>query len=91
MTKYIITECEDIVVENKKLKNTMKQLINREIKNIQDNTIDEDKELSKSIITELSDLKPYNKDGLRQFNNILDILSKWEGAYNPYELEYKEV
>lgn len=91
MTKYIITECEDIVVENKKLKNTVKQLINREIKNIQDNTIEEDKELAKNIITELSDLKPYNKDGLKQFNNILDILSKWEGAYNPYELEYKEV
>ena len=91
MTKYIITECGDIVVENRKLKNTMKQLINREIKNIQDNTIEEDKELSKSIITELSNLKPYNKDGLKQFNNILDILSKWEGAYNPYELEYKEV
>lgn len=91
MTKYIITECEDIVVENKKLKNTMKQLINREIKNIQDNTIDEDRELAKSIITELSNLKPYNKDGLKQFNNILDILSKWEGAYNPYELEYKEI
>lgn len=91
MTKYIITECGDIVVENRKLKNTMKQLINREIKNIQDNTIEEDKELSKSIITELSNLKPYNKDGLKQFNNILDILSKWEGAYNPYELEYKEI
>lgn len=91
MTKYIITECEDIVVENKKLKNTVKQLINREIKNIQDNTIDEDKELAKNVITELSKLKPYNKDGLKQFNNILGILSKWEGAYNPYELEYKEV
>lgn len=91
MTKYIITECEDIVIENKKLKNTIKQLINREIKNIQDNTIDEDKELAKNTIKKLSNLKPYNKDGLKQFNNILNILAKWEGAYNPYELEYREI
>ena len=91
MTKYIITECGDIVIENKKLKNTIKNLINREIKNIQDNTIDEDKELAENTIKKLSNLKPYNKDGLKQFNEILNILSVWESAYNPYELEYKEI
>lgn len=91
MTKYIITECEEIVIENKKLKNTIKKLIEREIKNIKDNTIEEDKELAKEIIKKLSNLKPYNKDGLKQFNEILNILSKWESAYNPYDLEYKEI
>lgn len=91
MTKYIITECGDIVIENKKLKNTIKNLINREIKNIQDNTIEEDKELAENTIKKLSNLKPYNKDGLKQFNEILNILSVWESAYNPYELEYKEI
>lgn len=91
MTKYIITECEHISIENKKLKNTIKKLINKEIKNIKDNTIEEDKELAENTIKKLSNLKPYNKDGLKQFNEILNILSVWEGAYNPYELEYKEV
>ena len=91
MTKYIITECEDIAIENKKLKNTIKELINKEIKNIEDNTIKEDKELAEKTIKKLSNLKPYNKDGLKQFNEILNILSVWESAYNPYELEYKEI
>lgn len=92
MTKYIITECSDITIIDKKLKNTIKKLIDKEISNIKESvTRQEDEQLAENTIKKLSNLKPYNKDGLKQFNAILDILSDWEWAYNPYCLEYEEI
>ncbi|WP_239704919.1 hypothetical protein [Mammaliicoccus sp. E-M24] len=102
MTIYKITDSYGLLIESKSIIKTLSEWIDKEIENIKDLPIDEYApngdinfiNLKNKTIDELNNVKSklLEKDGLKQFNKIMDILNTFEDVtVNSYGIEYKEV
>ncbi|MDK1672882.1 hypothetical protein QOK74_08350 [Staphylococcus saprophyticus] len=97
MTKYIILESNDPMKESESIIDVLSQWIDFEITNINNNILhdeyfQDDKELGYKVINELTEYQKglVEKDGQKQFNEILNIINKWDNI-DQFELQYKEL
>lgn len=96
MTIYTISESKEPMKESKSIIDVLTQWINFEITNIENNfshdeDFQNDTELGNKVINDLLDYQKnlVEKDGQKQFNEILEIVSKWDDI-EQFELEYQE-
>lgn len=96
MTIYTISEGKEPMKESKSIIDVLTQWINFEITNIENNfshdeDFQNDTELGNKVINDLLDYQKnlVEKDGQKQFNEILEIVSKWDDI-EQFELEYQE-
>lgn len=83
---YYLIEQNQITLQTESIKEFIQKFIQKEIINIVNNLDCEEKKITKETINKLIDYTPYNSDIDIQFNDILCILSYWEGQYNQYDL-----
>lgn len=96
MTTYTILESKEPMKESKSIIDVLTQWIDFEITNIENNfshdeDFRDDAELGNKVINDLLDYQKnlVEKDGQKQFNEILEIVSKWDDI-EQFELEYQE-
>lgn len=97
MTKYVILESNEPMKESESIINVLSEWIDFEITNIENNILHEeefqvDTENGYKIINELVYYQKglIEKDGQKQFNEILNIINKWDDI-DQFELQYKEL
>lgn len=102
MTIYKITDSYGLLIESNSIIKTFSTWINEEIETIERMPIDElapnsDIEFinrKNETIDKLNNIKSnlLEKDGLNQFNKIMDVLNAFEDVIeNPYGIEYQEI
>lgn len=83
---FVINDNLSTLAESESIQKVLKDWINKEIQNIADN-MEEDEPQGKKTIKELQNFKITNKDILKQFNNICEILRNWEDVQSAYDVK----
>lgn len=102
MTTYKITDSYGLLIESKSIIKTLSEWIDKEIDSLNAMPIDENDpdgdlpfiNLVNRTIDKLNNVKSnlVEKNGLKQFNFIMDILNEFEGVTeNLYGVEYQEI
>lgn len=85
---FVIHDNLSTLAESGSIQKVLKDWINKEIQNIADNMEDDDLQ-GKKTIKQLQNFKIIDNDILKQFNNICEILKKWEDVQIAYNVQLK--
>ncbi len=102
MTTYKITDSYGLLIESNSIIKTLSRWIDKEIDSLNAMPIDENDpdgdinfiNLKNKTIEKLNNAKSklVEKDGLKQFNKIMEVLDLFEEVIeNPYGIEYQEI
>ena len=94
MTKYIIIESNEVIHKGNTIIETFTDWIKREVKIIKEAIVEDDNCNGAHIkaINNLNNIVLIERDGRKQFNEILNIINEFEGyGNNINHLQYVEV